>query len=151
MPDKKELTPEEQELAVAEYAAGQIETFRFLEEHINDEDFGYASTPENTRKMADFIQGKGWKWSTEACNKAYAALKAAGELTAVELPQPVANVEPTPIEKSPWPWGTLTPEKVRDMSGKEMQRWMKSEKYGAEFQKQVNALNLTRSVLGLNY
>jgi hypothetical protein len=109
--------------------------------HLNDPDGGFNDAePSNTKLIADYIKAHGLKWSVESLDEAYAAV--------YDRLIPVGGIKPAPEpveEISPWPWGKLTEERIINMSTAEMKKWMYQHPQKAEFQRQVDALNIPES------
>jgi hypothetical protein len=146
----KVLTQAEQEIqdkAAAEYATGQVETYKFLDQHID-----FNRSPTNVQVLINYMLGKQRAWTRDNLEQSFETLLEAGEFTDPFLPDLVDEVLPQVEPPPEFPWGqTLTTEVLDAMSGRDMAKYLKSPKWGRIFDNQVRTLGLTSKFLKANF
>lgn len=150
MPEgKTQITsPEWTDETVQAFTRGQQVSLEFKEAHLHDE-LVMKGTPENAKKIGEWIKIRRYEWNLTNLEKAYSALVEAGELEMEENPALYPQLDPVPTPKvipppSPqFPWGLeLTKASLKALSGEKMKEYLTSKKWGAEFKRQIGALDI---------
>lgn len=158
------MTPEQKEEFERNWYTSNITALDFMEAHLLDPEGPLVRCQENANAIGSYVMAHQLSWTIESLDRALADLSALGKIkrgtpvsdelwSKKQTEEEKQRKESAEAKATEWPWGrTLEGRegtlRVKGMSGPEYRSFLNDKKYGKEFEKQVEALQITDKQLG---